>query len=165
MTCFHRIDQLICTTKHTNSLLKWTWIHSQKAEELTGYGWTTVNSMDSLQLLQDIKNILNEKVILIKNNTVVNGNAKIFEIVAEGPMCPSDATSSPALSLQCRVFYCRDWAHSRPQELWRSGHMGTFPVLMYCLQTAAQVIRGPNAHRQPFSCVKDINLMRRVKKH
>lgn len=39
-----------------------------------------------------------------------------------------------------------------------------FSALIYYLQTATQVIRGPNAHSQPLSCFSDINQMRHMEK-
>lgn len=39
------------------------------------------------------------------------------------------------------------------------------PVVMYCLQTAAQVVRGLNTHRQLFRHITDTNLMRHMKEH
>lgn len=55
MTFFHSVDHNPRSTKHKYSLLKCTSAHSLKMEKLTGYGWTTVSNIDSLQLLQDIK--------------------------------------------------------------------------------------------------------------
>lgn len=137
----------------------------RRTGKLTGYGWTTVSNMDSLQLLRDKSNK--------KNNERLSFN-KFRSFLWTTQLIQSEKSRTNTVSKWCTWQSCLGTivlsfaAEKKPIQ----GHgscrgvatWALFPVLMYCLQTAAQVTQGPKAQCQLLSCVNEINLMRRLKK-